>query len=291
MDIVDGNGDGGCDGDLEDTAGEKLHAPQQHGTSRDCTNFYTDLDSTALQHPQRIQQVLASLQRHKHTDSIHHAVLEELLIHRRQRPRGYSSVFSNGVDYSASLPAATPTATSSTSLSQSWMGAVRAAERGRGKSVQTAGSQLLGSLIERTSCLQKRRIKIPGGTLWRYLKSKHTYRFQLQRFLALLHSHPLVRPTSPIPPPPRSSASGMEGAGEPGEGGEGKAERELEIWREEERIWRERGVALGGASGAVEEACWRVVKLEAKKMLRSQVALSHSKETCKRALRHAKETY
>jgi hypothetical protein len=154
--------------------------------------------------------------------------------------------------------------------------------------VQTAGSQLLGSLIERTFCLQKRRIKIPGSTLWRYLKSKHTYRFQLQRFLALLHSHPLVRPTSPIPPPPRSSASGMAGAGE---GGEGKAERELEIWREEERVWRERGVALGWASGAVEEACWRVVKLEAKKMLRSQVALSHSKETCKRALRHAKETY
>jgi len=219
-----------------------------------------------MTHLQRIEEVLASLHHHKHTDSVHHAVLEEILIHQRLRPREHASVFSRSIDFSASSPAPTSVAPPIIGLPQSWAGA-RATE-GCSEDSAAAGRRLLGSLVERTACLQKRRIKVPGGTLWRYLKGKHTYRFQLQRFLALLHSHPLLRPVAPPPPPP-PPAAGM--TAEEVARSE-TAARDMEVWRERDRVWREKGVALEWAANAVEEACWQVVKLEAKKRLRSEVA-------------------
>ena len=112
------------------------------------------------------------------------------------------------------------------------------------------------------TCACVRVSQIPGGTLWSYLKTKHTYRFQAHRFLLLLHVHQATiprQPSSPPPPPhplshtppPLTTAAVDAGGGESGRG-------EWEKWRENDAVWRETDVALSWVSRAVEEACWKV---------------------------------
>ncbi len=106
--------------------------------------------------------------------------------------------------------------------------------------------------------------------MWRYKKGKHAYRFQLQTFLQLLRTREIETgqppPPTPLPPPPPpSSTSGWRGEGE-------ARDAHVRGWREEERIWQETEVALQWVSAAVEEACWMVVKQDAKSSLRSQLA-------------------
>jgi len=224
---------------------------------------------------QRLRQVLSCLEdTHQHQDAVHLAVLEELLIWQRLRPRGHGSPFSRGVDLSAS---------SECSASQARATRQSLRKPGGLSGQRAGGSQVVGSLIERTPCVQKRRIKIPGGTLWRYMKGKHAYRFQVELFLQQLRARELAGPppppTPPPPPPPGSSPSVCRAEGAT------RAAEDLERWREEERVWWETEVALGWVETAVEEACWAVVKLDAKSSLRSEIACLN--EVCLLCAMHA----
>ena len=79
----------------------------------------------------RVRAVLAGLAQLKLTDAVHRAVLEELVVHHQRLPAGM----------------------------RRWGWARRRRE---------ARLVELG-VVEAQACLQKRRIKIPGGTLWRYV--------------------------------------------------------------------------------------------------------------------------
>ena len=81
---------------------------------------------------ERVEAVLEGLAQLKLTDAVHRAVLEELVVHQQRLPAGV----------------------------RRWGWARR---RHEARLVE------LG-VVKAQACLQKRRIKIPGGTLWRYLR-------------------------------------------------------------------------------------------------------------------------